>query len=44
MIEAMTAGETDPSILSELANRKLKSKKSDLKLALNGLIGSHQDS
>lgn len=42
MIEAMIAGETDPGTLSELAKRKLKSKKSDLKRALNGLMGPHQ--
>lgn len=34
MIEAMIAGETDPGTLSELAKRKLKSKKEDLKRAL----------
>lgn len=42
MIEAMIEGETDPGILSELAKRKLKSKKADLKRALNGLMGPHQ--
>jgi transposase len=42
MIEAMIAGETDPGTLSELAKRKLKSKKADLKRALNGLMGPHQ--
>ncbi|SEO83284.1 Transposase IS116/IS110/IS902 family protein [Paenibacillus sophorae] len=42
MIEAMIAGETDPETLSELAKRKLKSKKKDLKRALNGLVGPHQ--
>ncbi len=42
MIEAMIAGETDPDTLSELAKRKLKSKKADLKRALNGLEGPHQ--
>lgn len=42
MIEAMIAGETDPDVLSELAKRKLKNKKQDLKRALNGLMGPHQ--
>ncbi len=42
MIEAMIAGETDPEALSDLAKRKLKSKKADLKRALNGLMGPHQ--
>ena len=42
MIEAMIDGETDPEALSDLAKRKLKSKKADLKRALNGLMGPHQ--
>lgn len=42
MIEAMIAGETDPEALSDLAKRKLKSKKEELKRALNGLMGPHQ--
>lgn len=42
MIEAMIAGEQDPEILSELAQRRLKKKKADLQRALNGLIGPHQ--
>jgi transposase len=42
MIEALITGETDPGILSELAKHKLKSKKEDLKRALNGLVGHHQ--
>ncbi|MBN2980450.1 MULTISPECIES: IS110 family transposase [Cohnella] len=42
MIEAMIAGETDPEALSDLAKRKLRSKKADLKRALNGLMGPHQ--
>lgn len=42
MIKAMIDGETDPGILSELAKRKLKSKKANLKRALNGLMGPHQ--
>lgn len=42
MIEAMIAGEKDPVILSELAQRRLKNKKQELQRALNGLIGHHQ--
>lgn len=42
MIEAMIAGEKDPVILSELAQRRLKNKKPELQRALNGLIGRHQ--
>lgn len=42
IIEALIAGEEDPEILSELAQRRLKSKKADLQRALNGLIGPHQ--
>jgi len=39
---AMIAGETDPEALSDLAKRKLRNKKADLKRALNGLMGPHQ--
>lgn len=42
MIEAMIAGEKDPVVMSELAQRKLKKKKPELQRALNGLIGPHQ--
>jgi len=42
MIEAMIAGEENPELLSELAQRRLKSKKADLQRALNGLMGNHQ--
>jgi len=42
MLEAIIAGEEDPEVLSELAQRKLKRKKAELKRALNGLIGPHQ--
>lgn len=42
MIEAMIAGEENPELLSELAQRRLKNKKEDLKRALNGLMGNHQ--
>jgi hypothetical protein len=37
----MIAGETDPDALSELAKRKLKSKKAELKRAPNGLKWPH---
>ncbi|TCO67502.1 IS110 family transposase [Caldanaerobacter subterraneus] len=42
MIEAIINGEEDPAILSELAQKRLKNKKEELKKALNGLIGPHQ--
>lgn len=42
MIEALINGETDPDVLSELAQRRLKRKKEELKKALKGLIGPHQ--
>lgn len=42
MIEALISGETKPDNLSELAKRKLKSKKEALKRALNGVVGNHQ--
>jgi transposase len=42
MIEAMIAGEESPELLSELAQRRLKNKKAELKRALNGLMGNHQ--
>jgi transposase len=42
MIEAIIAVETDPEALSELALRKMKQKKDELKRALHGLIGEHQ--
>lgn len=42
MIEAIINGEEDPVILSELAQRRLKNKKEELKRALKGLIGPHQ--
>lgn len=42
MLEAIIQGETDPHILSELAQRRLKNKKELLKKALKGLIGHHQ--
>ncbi|MCF6095396.1 IS110 family transposase [Microaerobacter geothermalis] len=42
MIEAMIAGEDNPEFLSELAQKRLKNKKEELKRALNGLMGDHQ--
>jgi len=42
MLEAIVAGEEDPEKLSELAQRRLKNKKEELKRALNGLMGPHQ--
>lgn len=42
MIEAIINGEEDPVILSELAQKRLRNKKEELKRALNGLIGQHQ--
>lgn len=42
MIEAMIAGEENPELLSELAQRRLKNKKADLQRALKGLMGNHQ--
>lgn len=42
MLEAMINGETDPSVLANLAQKKLKAKKEQLKLALEGRLGPHQ--
>ncbi|WP_019909933.1 IS110 family transposase [Paenibacillus sp. HW567] len=42
MLEAMIQGETDPSILADFAQKKLKAKKEQLKLALEGSLGPHQ--
>jgi len=42
MIEAMIAGEENPELLSELAQRRLKNKKAELQRALKGLMGNHQ--
>ncbi|HHV97614.1 MAG TPA: IS110 family transposase [Clostridiaceae bacterium] len=42
MIEAIINGEENPVILSELAQRRLRNKKKELKRALKGLIGPHQ--
>jgi len=38
----MIAGEENPELLSELAQRRLKNKKADLQRALKGLMGNHQ--
>ena len=43
MLEALIAGEEDPAVLSELAQRKLRNKKDELQKALKGLIGPHQN-
>lgn len=42
MLEAMIRGEDNPDVLSELAQRRMKSKKPELKRALNGLMRDHQ--
>lgn len=42
MIEGLIDGTEDPNILAQLAQRKLKDKKEELKRALKGLIGPHQ--
>jgi len=42
MIEAMIQGVEDPEALSDLAQKRLRSKKADLERALKGLIGPHQ--
>ncbi|EHQ90202.1 IS110 family transposase [Desulfosporosinus youngiae] len=42
MLEAMIKGEEDTSVLADFALKKLKDKKEDLKLALEGLLGAHQ--
>lgn len=42
MIEAMIRGVTSPEELAGLAKKKLKEKKDDLVLALDGVFGDHQ--
>jgi transposase len=42
MLEAMIKGETDSTILADFAQKKLKLKKEQLKLALEGRLGPHQ--
>ena len=42
MLEAMIGGETDAIKLADFAQKKLKAKKEQLKLALEGNLGPHQ--
>lgn len=42
MLEALIQGEEDPEKLSELAQKRLKTKKGELQKALKGLMGPHQ--
>lgn len=42
MLEAMIKGEKDASVLADFAQKKLKAKKDQLKLALEGRLGTHQ--
>lgn len=42
MLEAIIKGEKDTSILADFAQKKLKTKKEELKLALEGRLGAHQ--
>ncbi|MPU17865.1 IS110 family transposase, partial [Acinetobacter baumannii] len=42
MLEAIINGETDVSVLADFAQKKLKLKKEQLKLALEGRLGPHQ--
>jgi transposase len=42
MLEAMIKGETDTAVLADFAQKKLKLKKEQLKLALEGRLGPHQ--
>lgn len=42
MLEAMIKGEEDTTVLADFAQKKLKSKKEELKLALEGRLGAHQ--
>ena len=42
MLEAMINGESDPIKLADFAQKKLKTKKEELKLALDGRVGKHQ--
>lgn len=42
MLEAMIQGETDTIKLADFAQKKLKAKKEELKLALEGNLGPHQ--
>lgn len=42
MLEAIIKGEEDTTVLADFAQKKLKSKKEELKLALEGRMGAHQ--
>lgn len=42
ILEAMIQGETDTAVLADFAQKKLKAKKEQLKLALEGRLGPHQ--
>lgn len=42
MLQAIANGEDDPEILSDFAQRTMKKKKDELKLALHGSISEHQ--
>lgn len=43
MLEALIAGEQDPAVLAELARGRMRSKRSQLQLALDGrLLGQHR--
>jgi len=42
MLEAIIKGENDITILADFAQKKLKHKKEELKLALEGRLGDHQ--
>jgi len=41
MLDALIAGERDVDVLSEMAHGKMRNKREDLKLALEGLFDSH---
>jgi transposase len=42
MLEAIIAGETDPTVLADLARNRLKKKTAELAEALNGTVRKHQ--
>jgi transposase len=42
MLEGLVAGETDPAVLAELAQGRLREKLPQLKRALSGSVGPHQ--
>jgi transposase len=41
MLEALLKGETDPTVLAELAKGRLKEKRKELEAALNGVVRPH---